>query len=171
MDINVVFHPQENCKWCMRASEHATWDCQGVQVKLPTKCPCALATDAYWPLRSWAHHVIACRKRLGTRMLVCPYWTDWNQIETDVYGHYGRDVYHVPTDTLLELQNHLTEVWRSCGECRVYSNRRRRMVDIHYGCFACSGECYWDIVRALQSWEGPADEQQVVVITVRDGGK
>jgi hypothetical protein len=55
MDLNVIFHPQENCKWCMRASENATWDCQGVQIKLPTKCPCGMATDEYRPWRSWAH--------------------------------------------------------------------------------------------------------------------
>ena len=67
MDINVVFHPEESCKWCMRASEHTTWDCQGVQIKIPTKCPCAVATDAYRPLRSWAHllNLLAQQYRLA----------------------------------------------------------------------------------------------------------
>ena len=55
MDLNVIFHPQENCKWCRRASETATWDCQGVQIKVPIKCPCGLTTEACRPWRSWAH--------------------------------------------------------------------------------------------------------------------
>ena len=67
MDINVVFHPEESCKWCMRASEHATWNCQGIPIKIPTKCPCAGVEDPYRPLRSWAHllNLLAQQYRLA----------------------------------------------------------------------------------------------------------
>ena len=59
MDLNVIFHPQETCRWCMRASEDATWDCQGVQIRVPIKCPCGLVTDVGRPWRSWVH--MTCR--------------------------------------------------------------------------------------------------------------
>ena len=55
MDLNVIFHPQDHCKWCMRASERVAWECQDVQIQLPTRCPCGMVTDGYRPWRSWAH--------------------------------------------------------------------------------------------------------------------
>ena len=109
--------------------------------------------------------VLACGRLLGTRMMVCREGTRWSQVETDVYGCYEEYPYADQMQNLMELYTNLTHVFNMVGECRIYSCRRRRRVNLHYGCFACSAECYWDIVRALQLWEGPDEAQQVVVVT------
>ena len=110
-------------------------------------------------------NVLACGRLLGTRMMVCRQGTRWSQVETDVYGRYEDYPYADQMHDLVELYTDLTHVFNMVGEYRIYSCRRRQRVNLHYGCFACSGECYWDIVRALQLWEGPDEAQQVVVVT------
>ena len=109
--------------------------------------------------------VKACGRPLGVHLLHSPIGTENIDLETDVYGIYQWDPTYPRMPTLCQLHKHLTEMRMYHGECRIYSERRNSCVGFHWGCFACSGQCYKDIVNALWLWEGPCEEQQVVVIT------
>ena len=122
--------------------------------------------------------VKACGRPLGVNLLRFPGGTENMVLETDLYGTYPWEHSYPHLSTVGQLHKHLTETRVYDGECQVYSERRHRLVSFYQGCFACSGPCYKDIVNALWLWEGPRDEQQVVVITAstqeasieRDGG-
>jgi hypothetical protein len=102
---------------------------------------------------------------LGINLLRFPIGSEEIDLETDLYGVYQWEPTYPRLTTLRQLHKHLTEMRTYHGECRVYSERRNRCVPFYRGCFACSGRCYKDIVNALWLWEGPSEEQQVVVIT------
>ena len=109
--------------------------------------------------------VKACGRPLGVNLLRFPIGTEDTDLETDLYGIYPWEHTYPHLSTLSQLHRHLTEMRMYDGECHVYSERRNRWVSFYQACFACSGHCYKDIVNALWLWEGPRDEQQVVVIT------
>ena len=109
--------------------------------------------------------VKACGRPLGINLLRFPTGVENIDLETDFYGSYQWAPTHLHLTTLRQFHKHLTEMRMYDGECHVYSERRNRSVRFYWGCFACSGQCYRDIVNALWLWEGPSEEQQVVVIT------
>ena len=110
--------------------------------------------------------VKACGRPLGRNLLWFPAGTEDFDLETDLYGTYPWEHPYPHLSTVGQLHKHLTAMRMYNGECQVYSERRNRLVSFYQGCFACSGRCYKDIVNALWLWEGPREEEQVVVITV-----
>ena len=124
-----------------------------------------------------------CTGKVGNNLLVCREIFQPEQAETDVYQyHYYRQRVQdlsftrdewvlVKKLTALGLPSLAGYLWSAQedgtegGTKEVFSYRRRRMVPVRFVCLACSSTCYRDIVTALRMWEGPNDEQQVVVVT------
>ena len=121
--------------------------------------------------------LLACRRKLGRSLLKPEYPIYWNgtgvepDMTTDV--HAGDDIWTFDSSG---HQEECPDSMRGMGErlkvraeeqtaAMVYSRRRRKWVKIHYGCFACSKDCYDNIIDAIRLWEGPLEREQAVVIT------
>ena len=90
--------------------------------------------------------------------------TDINARDDITASNTGRHWGEGP-DTVREMGTRLGRFFEEHATVKVYSRRRRRFVDVHHGCFACSKACYESIVEALRLWEGPLDTQQAIVVT------
>ena len=121
--------------------------------------------------------LLACRRKLGRSLLEPEYPIYWNGTgvepdrTTDVHarddiwtfdpsGHQGGG-----PDSIREMGERLKVRVEEQTAAMVYSRRRRKWVKVHYGCFACSKDCYDNIILAIRLWEGPLEMHQAVVIT------
>ena len=121
----------------------------------------------------------ACSRLVGKELLGYPVM-EGAGLQTDLYGYlcpdhttpghpvrlrglFGMQI--LDKYNLSELASHLWGHWHRHHHCRIYSFRKKRMVDLEYGLLACSKSCYDDIVKALAFWENEWADRQVVVIT------
>ena len=121
----------------------------------------------------------ACSRRVGSYLYAADGWradarrtglscgvTDASSKDDITPSNMGR--FGSGPDTLREIGMRLWVFHQEHHSARLYSRRRGRMVRLYNGLFACSVNCYQDIVSAIRLWEGPQEAQQVVVITTKD---
>ena len=121
--------------------------------------------------------LLACRRQLGRSLLEPEYPIYWNGTGVepdrttdvhawdDIWASHPSGQQGEGPDSVRGMGERLTVCFEEQTAAMEYSRRRRRWVKIHHGCFACSKDCYENIIDVIRLWEGPLEMHQAVVIT------